>query len=202
MTTFKTIEAIPVYWDGLKLTWTGHGRVDADGSPRAYGPDNTGLDYTANAGHPGNWYGVVTDNGRHFGQPWVQGPDEPYPGLWVSTTTYEDTQYPERDTRRYLDAEKVPYIVIPGILRRALPGVLIGAQGEVTNTRTGQCVRAVVGDVGPDDKIGEFSIALLGALGIKNGARAGGTDEKILRVEIWPDMPAKVNGKQYKLIHA
>ncbi len=202
MQPLRTIEDIPVYWDGTKLFWTGHARVDADGSPRAYGPDNTGLDYTANAGHPGNWYGVVTDNGKRSGTPIVQGPDDPYPGLWVSTTSYEDTRFGVKDYRRYLDAEKVPYVVIPGILRRLLPGVVLGAQAEVTNIRTGQCVRGVVGDCGPDGEIGEFSIAMLGALGVNNGARKGGTDDKIIQVEIWPGVAAKVLGEKYRLIPA
>ena len=41
--------------------------IDADGSPNAYCPDNKGLDYTANAGHPAangepaDWFGVVVD---------------------------------------------------------------------------------------------------------------------------------------------
>ena len=144
----------------------------------------------------------MTDNGKRYGNPIVQGHGDPYPGLWVSTTSYEDTRYGVRDCRRYLDAEKIPFVVIPGILRRRLPGVVLGAQAEVTNIKTGQCVRAVVGDVGPDDKIGEFSIALLGALGLKNGARAGGTDDKIIQVEIWPGVAAKVLGEKYRLIPA
>src|SRR6478672_2561316 len=35
--------------------------IDADGSPRAYGPNNSGLDWTANAGYPGNWWALVCD---------------------------------------------------------------------------------------------------------------------------------------------
>ena len=41
--------------DGTRFT------ADADGSPRAYCPGNKGLDFTANAGKEGHWYGVVTD---------------------------------------------------------------------------------------------------------------------------------------------
>jgi len=37
--------------------------IDADGAYRAYHPKNIGLDYLANAGSPGNWWALVTDNG-------------------------------------------------------------------------------------------------------------------------------------------
>jgi len=38
--------------------------VDADGAYHAFHPDDkSGLDFLANAGHPGNWMGLVTDNG-------------------------------------------------------------------------------------------------------------------------------------------
>src|SRR5688572_6747027 len=60
--------------------------VDADGSPRAYGPANSGLDNTANAGSTGNWWGVVTDNGNKNGTPVLQGEDDPNPGMYISTT--------------------------------------------------------------------------------------------------------------------
>ena len=52
--------------------------IDADGSPRAYGPNNSGLDYTANAGYPGNWWALVTDAS---GNPILQGAADPYPGI-------------------------------------------------------------------------------------------------------------------------
>ena len=37
--------------------------IDADGAYRAYHPiSSKGLDYLANAGKPGNWWALVTDN--------------------------------------------------------------------------------------------------------------------------------------------
>src|SRR5437870_1915098 len=53
--------------------------IDADGSPRAYGPSNNGLDDTANAGHAGNWWGVVTSNGKSNGTPVLQKASDPFP---------------------------------------------------------------------------------------------------------------------------
>jgi hypothetical protein len=42
--------------------------IDADGALRAYHPnDRSGLDALAHAGHPGNWWALVTDNGKPTG---------------------------------------------------------------------------------------------------------------------------------------
>ena len=37
-------------------------------------------DGIANTGHPGNWFGVVTDTGKTDGIPIVQGASDPCPG--------------------------------------------------------------------------------------------------------------------------
>jgi Fungal chitosanase of glycosyl hydrolase group 75 len=62
--------------------------IDADGSPHAYHPNGSppGLDYLANAGKPGNWYGIVTDNQKASGNPVVQGSSDPAPGFYISST--------------------------------------------------------------------------------------------------------------------
>ena len=49
--------------------------IDADGACHAYHPrpdSDRGLDSPEDAGHPGNWFGVVTDNGKPDGAPVVQ----------------------------------------------------------------------------------------------------------------------------------
>jgi hypothetical protein len=52
--------------------------IDADGSPHAYHKDNTkALDYLANAGKPGNWWALATDNGKSDGNPLVQSAEDP-----------------------------------------------------------------------------------------------------------------------------
>src|SRR6266850_6251759 len=44
--------------------------VDADGAFRAYHPtDRLGLDSLGHAGHRGNWWALVTDNGKTDGRP-------------------------------------------------------------------------------------------------------------------------------------
>lgn len=191
-----TIEDVPVHWDGSKLSWTTGARIDADGSPRAYGPKNSGLDYTANAGKPGNWYGIATDK---KGNPIVQGKADPFPGMYVSTTAYVHEGFGAGNPRRYLDSEKVPYVVIPGKLRKQVPGIVLGCLARVTNTQTGETVEAVVGDVGPSNKIGEVSIALADALGIPSGARNGGISKPVITYEVFPGQVACLNGVTYRL---
>lgn len=199
MSILATIEGVPVSWDGSKMAWTSGSRIDADGSPRAYGPHNSGLDYTANAGEPGNWYGVATDA---HGKPFVQGPDDPFPGMYVSTTAYEREGFAASDPRRYLDSEKVAYVVIPGKLRKQVPGIVLGCKAVVTNLKTNVTVEAVVGDVGPSNKIGELSIKAAELLGIPSGPKKGGTNKPILFYEVFPGVPAAVNGETFRLIPA
>src|SRR5262245_23790627 len=99
--------------------------IDADGSPRAYHPDDKrGLDYLANAGRPGNWWALVCENG----QPIVQRDTDPAPGFYVSTTAYIRPAYAEADPRRYLDSESVHFVVVPSQLRRLVKPVLLGCR--------------------------------------------------------------------------
>jgi hypothetical protein len=88
--------------------------VDADGAFRAYHPTSRlGLDALVNAGHPGNWWALATDTGKTSGHPVVQGKDDPAPGYYVSMTSlYDATNLNERDPRRYVDAAKIPYVVL------------------------------------------------------------------------------------------
>src|ERR1041385_3104569 len=65
--------------------------IDADGAYRAYHPDDKpGLDNLGNAGRPGNWWALVTDNGEPSGNPIIQGASDPAPGFYISTTSLED----------------------------------------------------------------------------------------------------------------
>ena len=58
-----TIGAVNVFIVDDVLVFESRLRIDADGAPNAYGPAGTEpLDALANAGHPGNWWGIVTDD--------------------------------------------------------------------------------------------------------------------------------------------
>jgi|SRR5579871_2609296 len=150
--------------------------IDADGAPNAYHPDNLGLDDLANAGSPGNWPGLAKDAD---GEPYVQGPDDPFPGYYVSETALADRSKPANDPTRYVDASKIPFLVLPGGMARAL-GARPGDFAVVFNLRNGKSSYAIYGDVGPSDRIGEGSIALAENLRIRSDARNGGARRGIL----------------------
>jgi hypothetical protein len=67
--------------------------IDADGAYHAYHPDNrSGLDYLGNAGHPGNWWALVTNNGQPSGSPLVQTDDTFPPRRWRTPIAIERTR--------------------------------------------------------------------------------------------------------------
>ena len=58
--TYRGTEIFNVGDTGAYSYKTGHVELDADGCPRAYHPDDTGLDFLANAGFPhGGWRSVL-----------------------------------------------------------------------------------------------------------------------------------------------
>src|SRR5262249_13386653 len=133
--------------------------VDADGSPKAYHPDgpNAGaLDYTVNAGRPGNWFGVVTHNGQRDGEPVIQGPGDPAPGFYVSPTSLQDPGRPPHDPLRYVDASTVPYLALPPEMMRQ-GEMRLGDLAIVVNCARRIASAAIFADVGPRGRLGEGS---------------------------------------------
>jgi hypothetical protein len=142
--------------------------IDADGAPNAYNADDTGLDYLHNAGQPGQWDGIVEDED---GNPVVQGPDDPFPGYYISCTSLFDRTKHHRDPSRFVDATQIPYVALPGDLAERT-GTQLGDLVMVYNERTGLSSFAIFADVGT---FGEGSIALAEKLGIHSDARRGGS---------------------------
>jgi hypothetical protein len=178
--------------------------IDADGAPNAYHPDNTGLDDLANAGSPENWQGLAKNAN---GEPFVQGPDDPFPGYYVSATALTDRTKPMDNPAHYVDSTKIPYIVMPGNIARQF-GASPGDFAAVTNLRNGMTSYAIFGDVGPWDRIGEGSIALAENLGIRSDARNGGTPRGILYLVFpgsgngRPRSVEEINAETEKLVQA
>lgn len=156
-----TIGGVLVSCDGRTVSWTSGMEVDVDGAPNAYSPDDTGIDALANAGHPGNFYGVVTDTGEKTGTPIMQLATDPFPGFYVSQGSFGDAAYPESDPRHWIDATKVPYVSVPPDL------IALGVRkGDLAIVRCGTSrVGALVGDGSPRGHLGEGSFALHMALG-------------------------------------
>jgi hypothetical protein len=147
--------------------------IDADGSPNAYSPDGTGLDDLRNAGAPGHWEGIITDES---GEPLIQGPSDPFPGFYVSCTSLFDRTKDHADPARYVDASKIPYIVLPHeVVEQS--GARLGDFAVVLNLIDGKSSYAIFADVGT---LGEGSIALANNLGIRSDARRGGRGRGLL----------------------
>lgn len=146
--------------------------IDADGAPNAYKPDNTGLDDLANAGFPGHWGALAVD---HDGIPYIQGLDDPFPGYYVSTTSLSDRTKKPSDPTKYVDASKIPYIVLPHEVA-AQAGARLGDFAVVLNVRNGKTSNAIFADIGT---MGEGSVALAENLGLWSNAREGGTRQGI-----------------------
>jgi hypothetical protein len=154
--------------------------IDADGGYHAYHPDGmSGLDYLSNAGRPGNWWALVTDNGEANGTPLVQTGADPAPGFYISTTSLEDPNYDRKDPHRYVNAEAVNFIVLPGRLGL---GAKLGDFAVVIRPVTGSYGYAVYADIGPVKQIGEASIALASALGIPSSPKSGGIAHGIVYI--------------------
>jgi hypothetical protein len=145
--------------------------LDADGSPRAYNPGDTGLDANANAGFPhGGWRSVLVADPNDHSRPYVQ-PAGPNQGFFVSMTTLHDPNptVPDTDPAKYVDAETFPYIVFAGGFF-AIQGT--GGWGDVVLARSLTTARqsaALVGDEGgTNEPLGEISLSLAVRLGGHN----------------------------------
>lgn len=169
--------------------------VDADGAYRAYHPsDRLGLDTIEHAGRPGNWCALATDTGETNGRPVVQQKGDPAPGYYVSMTSlYDATISNERDPHRFVDAAKIPYVVLPPV---GLKHAELGDFASVVNLKNGKIATAIVADESaPDLPMGEGSIALADSLGIDSNPRSGGADHGVVFVIY----PKSGNGKPRRL---
>jgi len=156
--------------------------VDVDGAPNAYGPPGKpALDYLIHA-HLDNdphkpIVGFLTEKDGHT--PILQGPNDPFPGYYISQTAFQDPANPnDRDPRAYLDATKINYVVRGKEARRR--GAKVGDFVAVYSKRTHKSAFAVVGDTG-NDSGDEGSLHLAQDLGYPFH---DGKDEAVERPEI------------------
>jgi hypothetical protein len=99
---------------------------------------------------------------------------------------------------KFLNADIDKYIVIPPQIRAMVPPIVMGCQARITNLKTGMWYAAVVGDIGPDEKTGEAAYCLANIIN-PNVTYNTGHLELIYLYELWPGIPAVVEGKTYKL---
>src|SRR5256885_16329955 len=153
--------------DDGSVTFTAGAQLDGDGAngqfgePPCYAPasyQGKTLDLLANAGEPGNWYGVVTDTGEETGRPIVQGPNDPCPGAFVSATSLhlpgkDGKPLPKSSPFKYVDSATVPFMVVPPMIIKGVAGVVMGCRAEVTKTKKNKSVETVVAEAGPSTTI-------------------------------------------------
>jgi len=155
--------------------------IDLDGAPNAYHPPTRehlhgkgpglGLEDLRNAsknlddGPDAEWVGIVTDTN---GKPVTQK-DGMFAGFYVSTTSLEDSRFAREDPRRYVDATKIPYVVLNPILRQKA-GVELGDLAVIVlDPAKPRVAFGIVADIGPRRGLGECSEALATSLGIPSG---------------------------------
>lgn len=99
-----------------------------------------------------------------------------------------------------IDSRKVRGIVVPIGIIKGVKGTVLGCKARVTRNSTGVSADAVVYDIGPSRKLGEISIAAAEAIGIDPSPTHGGEDSyDAVTYELWPSVPAVVDGVQYDL---
>jgi hypothetical protein len=215
MRTIGTIKGNDIIaQDDGSVTFAAGATIDGDGAsgqfggPPCYAPASYGgqtLDILANAGSPGNWYGVVTDPS---GTPIIQGPGDPCPGAYVSATSLrlldENGEFfPASSPFAYVDSATVPFMVVPPMIIRGVPGIVMGCRCVVTNTANGRSVEGVVADGGPSNHLGEISVACAKAIGVPIGtthpANGGGASSPTIVYHLYPGTPAVVGGVTYPL---
>ena len=119
-----------------------------------------------------------------------------------SGPSHGDTSYQSMtayyNAGKYLNADKDKYIVVPPQIRSMVPGVVMGCQGKVTHMGTKVESPGVIGDIGPDYTTGECAYCLAKVINPSVGHNSG-DKLRIYFYELWPGVPAVVDGKQYKL---
>jgi hypothetical protein len=173
---YKTIANTTVYKDESKklYTFTGAMMIDADGSPKAYHKDDKqALDNLSNGGEPGNWWALVTDNNEPSGTPLIQTSSDPAPGYYIAMTSLENRDKDHGDPARYVNAEVIPYVVVPAGFSNDFK---LGDIALVYNKHNGRKCFAIYADVGPKELIGEGSIKLAKELGINSSPKNGGVE--------------------------
>ena len=162
--------------------------VDVDGAPNAYGPPgHKALDFEKHAHVGARLSGKIVGYLTHRDgrTPVLQGPRDPFPGYYISTTAfYNEAIDDERNPRRYLDAARINYVVLGDFGHSH--HVRLGDLAAVYSSRTKKSVFAIVGDDGNASGC-EGSLALVRALGyaITDG-KEDSVDDKEITIRYYP----------------
>ena len=123
-----------------------------------------------------HWDGIMTDG---QGQPIVQGANDPFPGYYVSCTSLSDRSKAASDPTRYVDATKIPYVVLPRWVADQ-GGARLGDFVYVVKLANGKSSYAIFADIGT---LGEGSVAL--ANNTTASGRTRGKADAVAAFSIW-----------------
>ena len=166
------------------IVFLGRFTIDADGSPHAYNPDNTGLDALSSAGRPGRWWALATDRRDcgPSGRPVLQQAGDPAPGFYVAKTSMENTAFSCRQQRRYVNSETISYVALSPRLTQ-----INRSGGRLAVVQRGMSTGfALHADQAPASGYGEGSMELARTLGLNPSPRHGGTGNRELLYLILP----------------
>ena len=141
--------------------------VDVDGAPNAYGPPGSKALDSLNHAHYRGWQdadivGYLTED-DHPQVPVLQGPQDPFPGLYISQTAFTDpARKRDTDVSRYVDATRISYVVLGD--RARAKGARLGDFVAVYSRARHRSVFGIVGDSG-NPSGDEGSLHLLQTLG-------------------------------------
>jgi hypothetical protein len=158
--------------------------IDYDGDPYAYAPDDSGRDHLSNAGHPGNWWGVRTDNGRPDGRPLVvqlKNPDtNKLQNYYISQIIgWKDGKFID-----VLDAKGFAYVVLTTEMEGK--SIRLGDWVQVANESNSKVVCARVEDRGNGGDGGEISECAADELGILYNRDKGVLARLVISAEAYP----------------
>lgn len=169
-----TVGNTDIFGAGTAIVLLSGMQVEARGAPSAYHPPTA----ASHAGMPPGldaWYNAEEALIRDpAGTPVVQRSGDPAPGFFVSRTGLYTMGLPASDPRKYVDAQAVPYLVLPqAVLDHTHVDLgdlaMVFVRGE-NGFDPHAASYAIVADVRSDDAVGGGSIALARALDIYAGA--------------------------------
>jgi hypothetical protein len=181
----------------LRVFFTADADIDADGAngqhgeQAAYMVGDRGSEFLANGGMKMLGGKVVCAHAWARSIVLLDSDNEPKVfagGIIASTTWYRDRNLAASDPASYVDAQTVPYIVVPPLIVTSVTGVVRGCKARVT--WKGRSVDCVVADLGPSNRIGELSIAAADALHMNSSPRNGGVAHQEVLYELWPGINA------------
>jgi hypothetical protein len=154
--------------------------VDFDGDPYAYAPDDSGRDFLANAGHPGNWWAVQTDTGRPNGRPVTTTLVNPSTGKKQEYYISLIAGWIDGKSVNRLDAKNFNFAVLTSEMMAM--GIKLGDWVSVVNPANGQSVCARVEDFGNGGRGGEVSECVADNL-VLSYTRRGVKDKLFISVQ-------------------